>query len=444
MAQWCLPLRIIPDSSSPQETKMRRLLLLPTFLLVFVAHGQVVNNAPNYEFSNGNWFDGQKFVTGTFYSVHGELSRKKPAQIDRVFDLTGKYVVPPFGEAHNHNLDWSSDEQFARVKRMYLEAGVFYVKNPNSLLRSKQATSERINIPSSVDGVLSLGGLTGSGGHPIEIVSPQRGFKPGDGEGGFYYVIDNRAELEQKWPTIKGAKPDFIKTYLLYSEEYAKRKDDKAYDGWKGLDPSILPEIVRLAHRDGLRVSTHVETATDFHNALIAGVDEINHTPGFRPDRNDIANYKNLAPYEISAADARLAGQKHTVVVTTMGETIEQTFNEKYDEPQRLAVRKMLFQNLQLLRQNRVPIAIGSDSFRETSQPEALRLNKLQAFDNVTLLKMWCETTAATIFPKRKIGHLKEGYEASFLVLAGDPLQDFNNVKKIELRIKQGNLLTLQ
>jgi hypothetical protein len=423
---------------------MRRLLLLSTFLLALVAHGQVSNNPPNYEFTKGNWFDGQKFVAGTFYSVQGTLTRKKPAQIDRVFDLTGKYVVPPFGEAHNHNLDWTSDEQFARLNRMYLEAGVFYVKNPNSLLRSKQPTLERINTPTSVDGVLSLGGLTGSGGHPIEIVIPQRGFKPGDGEGGFYYVIDNVSDLEKKWPTIKAAKPDFIKTYLLYSEEYAKRKDDKAYDGWKGLDPAILLKIVRLAHRDGLRVSTHVETVTDFHNALIAGVDEINHTPGFRPDRNDMANYKNLAPYEISEADARLAGQKHTVVVTTMGETIEQTFNEKFDETPRLAVRKMLIHNLQILHQHGVPIAIGSDSFRETSQPEALRLHKLQAFDNLTLLKMWCETTAATIFPQRKIGHLKEGYEASFLVLGGDPLQDFNNVKQIELRIKQGVPLTLQ
>ena len=66
---------------------------------------------------------------------------------------------------------------------------------------------------------------------------------------------------------------------------------------------------------------------------------------------------------------------------------------------------------------------------------------KIQAFDNVTLLKMWCETTAATIFPKRKIGQLKNGYEANFLVLTGNLLVDFANVKTIELRIKQGEPL---
>jgi hypothetical protein len=421
---------------------MRKALVLAVLLAIFSVQAQVSTPPTHsYEFANGSWFDGQKFVQRTFYTVGNRLTSKRPARVDRVFDLSGKYVVPPFGEAHNHNLDWSSDERFARVNKMYLDAGIFYVKNPNSLLRSKEPTRAHINLPTTVDGILSNGGLTGSGGHPIEIVTPQRGFKPDDGEGGFYYVIDTAADLEKKWPAIKAGKPDFIKTYLLYSEEYAKRKDDKTYDGWKGLDPAVLPEIVRKAHRDGLRVSTHVETAADFHSAAAAGVDEINHLPGFRPDRNDIANYANLARYQIAEADAQLAGKKQIVVVTTIGETAEQTFNEKLPERDRLAVRAMLVQNLQLLRKHHVPIAIGSDSFRQTALPEALSLAKLQAFDNLTLLKMWCETTAATIFPGRKIGQLKDGYEANFLVLTGNPLADFANVKTIDLRIKQGELL---
>jgi hypothetical protein len=420
---------------------MRKAIVLAFLLASFSAHAQVSTTRHNYEFANGNWFDGQKFVRRTFYSVAGRLTSKRPAHVDRVFDLSGKFVVPPFGEAHNHNLDWSSDERFARVNKMYLDAGIFYVKNPNSLLRSKQPTSARINLPNSVDGVLSNGGLTGSGGHPVEIVTPQRGFKPDDGEGGFYYIIDNATDLEHKWPIIIAGKPDFIKTYLLYSEEYAKRKDDKAYEGWKGLDPALLPEIVRRAHREGLRVSTHVETSTDFHNAVAADVDEINHLPGFRPDRNDIANYTNLSRYQISEADAKLAGQKKIVVVTTIGESVEETFNAKHNERDRLAVRSMLIQNLSLLRKHDVSIAVGSDSFRQTALAEALSLAKLQAFDNLTLLKMWCEATAATIFPKRKIGYLKDGYEANFLVLTGNPLTDFANVKTIELRIKQGESL---
>jgi hypothetical protein len=72
---------------------------------------------------------------------------------------------------------------------------------------------------------------------------------------------------------------------------------------------------------------------------------------------------------------------------------------------------------------------------------EAMNLYNLKAFDNLSLLKLWCEVTPQTVFPNRKVGRLKEGYEASFLVLEGNPLDDFNNVRKITLRFKQGEVL---
>ena len=51
---------------------------------------------------------------------------------------------------------------------------------------------------------------------------------------------------------------------------------------------------------------------------------------------------------------------------------------------------------------------------------------------------MWCEATPAAIFPGRKIGRFVEGYEASFLVLGGDPIDDFTQVQAIRRRVKQG------
>jgi imidazolonepropionase-like amidohydrolase len=45
------------------------------------------------------------------------------------------------------------------------------------------------------------------------------------------------------------------------------------------------------------------------------------------------------------------------------------------------------------------------------------------------------------IFPQRKIGALKDGSEANFLVLEGNPIQDFGNVKRIRMRVKQGDPL---
>ncbi len=71
-----------------------------------------------------------------------------------------------------------------------------------------------------------------------------------------------------------------------------------------------------------------------------------------------------------------------------------------------------------------------------------LYIARLGVFSNLEMLKIWCERTPATIFPNRKIGLLAENYEASFIVLSGNPLENFEQVKNIKLRFKQGYILT--
>jgi predicted amidohydrolase YtcJ len=392
------------------------------------------------EFIGGHWFDGRRFKQAKFYSVGGVLTRKKPRHVDSTVDLSDKYVIPPFGEAHNHNVE--AGPHVDALLGRYLRDGVFYVKNPCNPKATKAALSGKINNLKSIDAVFSNGGLTASGGHPIGVA--ERNLKRGGdaavwNDGDFYFVVDSVSDLDAKWNAILAGQPDFIKTLLQYSEEYQQRKDDPSYFDWKGLDPALLPLIVKRAHAAGLRVSTHVETATDFHHAVVADVDEVNHLPGFRPHRGDWTAY-NSSSFRISEADARLAAKKGTVVVTTLVFAIDRILQpregERPDE-----VRSVLTDNLRLLNKHGVSIAIGSDSYRQTALVEALNLEKLKVFDQQTLLKMWCETTPAAIFPGRKIGRLREGYEASLLALEGDPLEDFLNVTKIATRVKQGALV---
>jgi hypothetical protein len=425
---------------------MCKLLTVVLVLSFAPAHSQTSpkNFLPNnYAFINGRWFDGAVFTSGTFYSVGGILTTRKPARVDSVFDLKGGFVVPPFGEAHNHNVEGSNVDA---VIRRYLEAGIFYVKNPNSLPRTTQPVIAKVNTPTSIDVIFARGGLTGGGGHPLGLVKRNidRGnWTDADGESAFYFSINNLSDLDQKWETIKSGRPDFIKTYLLFSEDYENRKDDSAYFGLRGLNPMLLPEIVRRAHKAKLRVSTHIETAGDFRNALAAGVDEINHMVGYSPDQK-LLKSEGLSRYQITEDDARLAAQKGVVVITTLGGTIEavrQIDESTPDASLRKEYKNLLISNLQRLKKHNVRIAIGSDLYRQTAAYEAVRLHELGVFDNLTLLKMWCETTALAIFPNRKIGRLKDGYEASFLVLAASPVEDFLNTGRIVMRVKQGEIL---
>ena len=392
---------------------------------------------------DGRWFDGTGFVARDMYGVAGRLTATRPAEVDSTIDLGGGFVVPPFGEAHNHNVEGS---RAAQTSRAYLLSGIFYVKNPNSLPGVGLRLESVVNTPTAIDAIFAGGGLTASDGHPWGLVrrNIERGiWTEADAEGAFVHSIDNVAALDAKWSQIVSQGPDFIKTYLLYSEEFATRSGDPAYTSWSGLDPALLGEIVRRAHAAGLRVSTHVESAGDFRNAVAAGSDEINHLPGFRLD-SDRSDGWSAATYEITSDDAHTAARRGTVVVTTIGPTLEYLAGPESDElpsDLRVAWREVILSNLRTLKSAGVAIALGTDRYQSTDHTEAAALHGTGVFSNLELLTMWTEVTARAIFPDRRVGRLDEGFEASFLVLAGNPLEDFAQTGRIVLRVKQGRLL---
>ena len=425
-------------STRKRVLRINMLALAVVWLGISAASAQVASSlqsAPTLELTNGNWFNGRSFERKTAYTVAGQLTFRRPARVDRTIDLRQGFVVPPFGEAHNHNVETlnKTDELIAT----YLRHGIFYVKNPNNLARDRDSLRSKLNRPDTIDVSFSNGSLTGSGGHPIEI--PERVIRTGkwttaDAEAGFYYTVDNQTELGKKWPTLLSTHPDFIKTYLLYSDQYARRRDDPRFYAWKGLDPTLLPGIVHKAHAAGLRVSTHIENAADFHNALVAGVDEINHMRGFRYGADTETH--PVSEFEISEADVRLAAKRGTYVVTTLAGSAMQLAGAERSLQDQLNTK-----NLALLLRYHVKLALGSDSYRADTLPEALYINSLHVMSNLQLLNVWSSVTARTIFPLRKIGKLRNGYEASFIVLNGNPVENFSAVQQIIFEVKQGQVL---
>jgi imidazolonepropionase-like amidohydrolase len=422
---------------------IRASVRLPCLVLALCLAAPVAQ-AQRYALVNGRWFDGRRFVARTLYVERGAFTSQRPVAIDSTIDLAGRFVVPPFGEAHNHNIEGAP----AATVKAYLDAGIFYVKDPCSFPEAKRDAVGALNVPTSVDALFAGGCITGPEGHPIGLARRNiaRGsWKPGDADGRFLHAIVDSADFERRWPAILRAGPDFIKTILVYSEEHARRRNDPRYVNWHGLDPALLPLVVRRAHQAGLSVSSHIESAADFHVALAAGVDEINHLPGFRPDRDSIALFAgDLARYRIAPADARLAARNGVVVVTTIGATLEYLAmgdSSGLDSSARARVRALHADNLRLLRASGVRLALGSDAFRENTVNETFALRTLGVFSDVELLAMWSMATPRAIFPRRRLGCFDPGCEASLLALAGNPLVDFSNVRRIELRMKQGVLL---
>jgi imidazolonepropionase-like amidohydrolase len=402
-----------------------------------------------YRFTGGNWFDGKSFKRKNFYSVNGFFTHKRPKQIDETIDLKNGYVVPPFADSHCHHFDgaYNVRQQIA----MYLKDGVFYAKVQTDVRSGALQVADKVNRPTSVDVSYSHGALTSTAGHGVEVYEglplfyKTGGFTPEEErrvraahlrENDAYYIIDDAADLENKWAKILAGKPDFIKFYLLESENYAEKKKnlDKIRVGSIGLDPQIVPAIVERAHAAGLRVSAHVDTVTDYRIALRAGVDEMAHLVGYYIQPDD-----DPRKYELTAEDVKEMARRRVSISVNNVAVSEFNAQSPYYNPKVKAVTdRVRIENLRLIKKYWVKINFGSDRYGSTPLEDVLYLQKQNVFTNLEMLKIWCEDTPANIFPNRRIGFLKEGYEASFLVLGSNPLTDFASVKNILLRFKQG------
>ena len=347
-------------------------------------------------YDNGRWYDGTRFVQRTMWSVDGVFREAFDGEPDSVVDLNDGWVIPPFGDAHHHALEIQP----------FLSAGIFYVKNPNNLRSDAEKLRSRVNLPESVDILFSHGGLTATGGHPAPLYernARQRGKDPMKLDGDAYFAIDDESDLAKTWPAILAGRPDFIKIYLEA----------------KALDRKLAPLVVERAHAAGLTVSAHVTTAADFRAAVAAGVDEITHLP--------------LQP--LTAEDAKGASAKEVRVVTT---TI--SHRDTSGVPDIDALHR---HNIRLLRDHGVAMVIGTDDSR-LAVSEAENLLRIGAFDVRTLLRVWTVDTPRAIFPSRRIGRLAEGFEASFLALEANPLEDFGAVRRIAIAVKQGHALKIE
>lgn len=378
-------------------------------------------------YTGARWFDGSGFVPATVTVTadrrltFSSAGQRRP---EPTVDLASRFVMPPFCEGHNHNIAVGKPEE--RNAR-YMAAGVFYVQILNDAPDIAGAEAGFWSRPDTVDVVFAHGAVTGPGGHPVELIE---GIARGGGypagtrlAGRTYFEVRDAAEMDVMWPAIVASKPDVIKLFLQFSEEYERRLGDPSYVGNRGLSVPAFNRAVELAHRDRLRVAAHVVSAADFHAAIMAGADVIAHLPGY------------MGPVELDRADAERAARQGTRVMTTA--SLARSFAKGALE----ATQRAQQTNLRVLREAGVTLVPGSDSWSDTSHGEVRYLRALGVFSDVELLRMWTQNCAETLFPERRIGRVADGFEADFLVLDGNPLVDFEATRRIIMRVKAGRVV---
>lgn len=386
---------------------------VPVVACLLVGVAQAAGPQEAYRFVNGHWFDGNGFVAREVLVAGGIFRQDVGDAQPRVVNLEGGYVLPGYGNAHSHGI---GNSDFTGESSKFLERGVFYVANPNNLGARAAAAREVLESSATVDARFANGGLTSTGGHPVQIYESSAQDHALDGNA--YFAIDNLEQLESRWPDILAGGPDFLKIYLERSEHHSARRNDPAYYGKRGLDPTLVPPIVKRAHAEGLRVSAHVTSRHDFRIAVEAGVDEVAHLP----------------LEKLETADAQLTARNHTVVVTTA------LSHRPADGVQDLDALHR--HNLTLLHEAGIQFMLGTDS-QASIVDEVRKIASLNVFGRSELLRMLVIETPRWIFPDRNLGKLTAGSEASFVVLAENPLEDWGALEQITSRYKAGQALEL-
>lgn len=415
--------------------RIAAVLLLTTFCFC------VGPPVPNYAFTNGRWWNGSGYEErAVFYSTGGILSSKRPAYVDQTIDLHGRFAIPPLAEGHNHWLEPSKTDDY---NACYLADGVYYVRDMGNIPFLVDQFRDKVNLSTSVDFVSAMTPFTGPGAHPVEIIDQfvQFGILPKQWKPDYdkeaEFVVSNDRDIDERFPLLIEQHPAYVKAFLLHSDRYEETlKDPKTRGNGRGMNPKLLPHLVKLAHAAGLKVMVHIYDAGDFRNAIAAEADEIMHVPGtgYQPD-------SPVEQFQITLGDAEAAAKAHIPVTTTVTWLAE----IKDEDPvhYQAARDQIVIPNLKLLRAAGVKLLVGSDKFRRDVVPELQVLHSLGIFSDAELLRMDGEFTAQATFPNRRIGKLQDGYEANFLVLDQDPSANLENLKTIWLRVKQGRRISV-
>ncbi len=411
---------------------------------------------PSVAFTGAQWFDGKTFRPGTVYSRNGRLTRQMPPAVDSTVDLTGQFVVPPFGDAHVHAFE--SSNYMESAIRGFLREGIFYARNLNNCRSGREAAADSVNQPWSVDVTYANGGITAPGAHPTftyeAMALGYRSFadrrthadeirKSRLADGDCYFTATEASDIRDIWPQILDGAPDHIKVFLHDSAQYATRQEEGKPP--KGLNPELLPLIVEKADSAGLRTIAHVVTPHDVHMVLDAGADEIAHAPGaFINTENP---YEMDIDYMMDAETLHRAATSNLAVNPTFYRGIQMirymAEDRRPDSTTTAQIKAFHRDVVRTLKKAGVPIVAGADSPGITAMDEALYYHEIGAMDNGSVLRMLSVTTPQQIFPNRSVGCLDDGCEASFLVLNGNPLNDLANLSNIAMRFKEGRFLPL-
>jgi imidazolonepropionase-like amidohydrolase len=354
----------------------------------------------------------------------------------KVVDLSHYTVLPGLIDAHTHLTFTPSSEGFrglgisyprealigARNARVTLQAGFTTVRNVGAGGYSDIALRDAINA-GDVPGprIVASGPALGiTGGHCDEnLLAPQfHAFDLGVADGVPAVMAKVRENIKYGSDVIK-----FCATGGVLSE--GDSPDGEQYS------PEEMRALIAEAHRLGRKVAAHAHGALGIKDAVLAGVDSIEH--GSFINEEDIQLMKEHGTYLVPTL---YLGDWFLENYQKLGLTESMVAKAKYVMP---AAR----QNVARAFREGVKVAFGTDS---AVYPHGLNAHEFAVMVKLGMTPL-ASIQAATVNAadllgwSDRVGSLEPGHFADLIAVEGDPLQDVTILQNVKVVMKGGEVV---
>ena len=421
------------------------LIMLVAFLLyIFLVpqniSGAVPEATPNgIVITNANLFDGSGDAARVNISIaigDGIITEISASPIDPggryVIDVEGKFVMPGFIETHAHLffdfhkiiLGRTPNSEEATLQYMskniprklvdYLDKGFTTVVTTGDYFPYIVTVKEELESGTypGPELVVTGGIFTATGGHPASTICANAQWCSDH----VAVAVDTPAEAQMRTREYIEGGVDFIKIGAL-----------------EGSGPLIQPEVVRAiideAHRLGTPVYAHVSNTESMPQFVAWGID------GFVHPSDGIA--EDPTPYHTEAARR---GFSMSVTNSNFVEFISDLvgLTDSLEKPDASASNTKGI--ISFIEQGGVPV-FGTDTpgFSVWSAKRiGIRSLRRVGLSNAEILRAMTADPARVMLGRNNLGTITVGNIADVLIIDGNPLEDIDDVRFVEMVIQRG------
>ena len=374
----------------------------------------------------------------------GPAAKVKVPEGARVIDLTGRTIIPGLINAHGHaglvsggqnRADAYTKENVQAQLVRYEQYGVTSVLTlglNRDLVYELRDEQRAKGLPGA--SLFTAGrGIGVPDAAPPVPVAPDQVYRP---------------------KTVEEAVADVRET-ASHHADYLKLWVDDIFGKMAKMDPAIFKAAIQEAHRDGLKVASHVFYLADAKALVAAGVDALAHSVRDQPVDAALAQQmKKRGTYYVAtlAVDDSLSAflddpsllDDPFLAGALSPELIQRFRSAEYREkvnadpnlPRFRAALTNAMRNVKTLHHAGVPLAFGTDSGANPVRiPGWAEHRELQLLVRAGLSPMAALVAAtrgsAAMLGAKDRGTLEKGKRADFVVLAANPLDDIRNTTKL-------------